>query len=275
MDLRVEKNMSVIEQHISPAPLADSTTQEKKPVSSYVLKMKGYMEQLKHFGYVLPQDLSVGLIMNGLTSDFTGFVRNYNMYNMGKTIDELHALLIEYEKCLPKKAATPQPKNPKPSTKEHPTKDDTCHYCKEVGHWKRNCHAYLDELIKKKKQVGTAIRCLVDLPPNGKTVGNKRIFKKKTSMEGIVHSYKDHLLAKGFTQTYGVDYEETFSPVADIRAIRILIAIASFYDHEIWQMDVKTAFLIGYLNEDIYMVQPEGFVDPKLLDLVSKFTSNW
>ncbi|GJV93578.1 retrotransposon protein, putative, ty1-copia subclass [Tanacetum coccineum] len=56
---------------------------------------------------------------------------------------------------------------------------------------------------------------------------------------------------------------ETFSPVADIRAIRILIAIAAFYDYEIWKMDVKTAFLNGYLDEDIYMVKPEGFVNPK------------
>ncbi|GKD12403.1 retrovirus-related pol polyprotein from transposon TNT 1-94, partial [Tanacetum coccineum] len=161
---------------------------EGKLVSSYVLKMKGYMEQLERLSYVLPQDLSVGLIMNGLTSDFAGFVRNYNMHNMRKTIGELHALLIEYEKGLPKKAATPQvmaiqggriqkankksqnangkgkdklvyipkPKNPKPSSKEHPAKDDTCHHCKEVGHWKRNCPVYLVELIKKKKQVGTS-----------------------------------------------------------------------------------------------------------------------
>ncbi|GJY27458.1 putative RNA-directed DNA polymerase [Tanacetum coccineum] len=103
---------------------------------------------------------------------------------------------------------------------------------------------------------------LVDLPPNGKTVGSKWLFKKKTDMDGNVHTYKARLVAKGFTQTYGVDYEETFSPVADIRAIRILIAIAAFYDYEIWQMDVKIAFLNGYLDEDIYMVQPEGFVDP-------------
>ncbi|GKF00464.1 retrotransposon protein, putative, ty1-copia subclass, partial [Tanacetum coccineum] len=97
---------------------------------------------------------------------------------------------------------------------------------------------------------------LVDLPPNGKTVVSKWLFKKKTDMNGNVHTYKARLVAKGFTQTYGVDYEETFSPVANIRAIRILIAITAFYDYEIWKMDVKTAFLNGYLDEDIYMVQP-------------------
>ncbi|GJR89022.1 retrotransposon protein, putative, ty1-copia subclass, partial [Tanacetum coccineum] len=104
---------------------------------------------------------------------------------------------------------------------------------------------------------------LVDLHPNCKIVGSKWIFKKKTDMDGNVHIYKACLVTKGYTQTYLVDYEEMFSPVADIRAIRILISIAAFYDYEIWQMDVKTAFLNGYLDEDIYMVQPEGFVDPK------------
>ncbi|GJR05918.1 retrotransposon protein, putative, ty1-copia subclass [Tanacetum coccineum] len=82
-------------------------------------------------------------------------------------------------------------------------------------------------------------------------------------MDGNIHTYKACLVAKGFTQTYGVDYEETFSPVADIKAIRILIAIAAYYDYKIWQMDVKTAFLNGHLNEDVYMVQPGGFVNPK------------
>nr|GEU83619.1 putative zinc finger, CCHC-type [Tanacetum cinerariifolium] len=81
-------------------------------------------------------------------------------------------------------------------------------------------------------------------------------------MDGVVHTYKARLVAKGYTQLYGVNYEETFSPVADIRAIRIFISIAAFYDYEIWQIDVKTAFLNGYHHEDIYMIQPEGFVDP-------------
>ncbi|GJZ86191.1 retrotransposon protein, putative, ty1-copia subclass [Tanacetum coccineum] len=84
---------------------------------------------------------------------------------------------------------------------------------------------------------------LVDLPPGCKTVGSKWIFKKKTDMDGIVHTYKARLVAKGYTQLYGVNYEETFSPVTDIRAIRILISIAAYYDYEIWQIDIKPAFL--------------------------------
>ncbi|GKB44679.1 retrotransposon protein, putative, ty1-copia subclass [Tanacetum coccineum] len=74
---------------------------------------------------------------------------------------------------------------------------------------------------------------LVDLPPNGKTIGSKWLFKKKTNMDGAVHTFKARLVMKGFTQTYEVDYEETFSPVADIRAIKILIAIVAYYDYEI------------------------------------------
>ncbi|GKB20845.1 hypothetical protein Tco_0854768, partial [Tanacetum coccineum] len=106
---RVEKKLFVNEQPLPAAPAADSEAQEEgKSVSSNVLKMKGYVEQLERLGYVLSQDISVGLIFNGLTSDFAGFVRNYNMHNMGKTIGELHALLIEYGKGLPKKAATSQ-----------------------------------------------------------------------------------------------------------------------------------------------------------------------
>ncbi|GKE72978.1 retrotransposon protein, putative, ty1-copia subclass, partial [Tanacetum coccineum] len=89
------------------------------------------------------------------------------------------------------------------------------------------------------------------------------LFKKKTDIDRAVHTYKACLVAKGYTQTLRNDYEETFSPVAEIRAIMILIAIAAFYDYEIWQIDVKTAFLNGYLSKEVYMEQLEGFVNPK------------
>nr|GEV50422.1 retrotransposon protein, putative, Ty1-copia subclass [Tanacetum cinerariifolium] len=107
------------------------------------------------------------------------------------------------------------------------------------------------------------VSCLVDLSPDCKTVGSKWLFKKKIDMNGNVHTHKALLIAMGFTQLYGVNYEKTFSPVTDIRAIRILLAIATSYDYEICQMDVKTTFLNGCLDEDIYMVQLEGFVNPK------------
>ena len=68
-------------------------------------------------------------------------------------------------------------------------------------------------------------------------------------------------MAKGYTQKDGFNYEETFSPVAMIKSIRILLAIANHMDYEIWQMDVRTAFLNGSLDETIYMVQPEGFIE--------------
>ncbi|GJU21220.1 retrotransposon protein, putative, ty1-copia subclass [Tanacetum coccineum] len=390
------------------------------------------------------------------------------MHNMGKTIGELHALLIEYEKGLPKKAVTPQvmaiqsgriqkankksqnakgkgkgkgkgkdksyvpkPKNPKPNAKEHPTKNEACHHCKEVGHWKRNCSVYLVELMKNKKQVGFAsssdnchyapsitrsvvsvsrlvengfVQCFTDygisvsrnnvlyfnvIPSNGiyeidmsnsvpndnsiYNVSNKRvkhnldstylwhyrlahISKKrieKLQHDGLLKSTDDesfdqcvsclsesaarilnmvptkkvwgcealvkrdtsdklqerskNLLSQEVNGRAGeleeIQDEDTspseitseipmevegFEPPQEEEApvcrserphrdpnrlclnveveehtIRILIAIAAFYDYEIWQMDVKTAFLNGYLDEDIYMVQPEGFIDPK------------
>nr|GEW01990.1 B3 domain-containing protein At1g49475-like [Tanacetum cinerariifolium] len=103
-----------------------------------------------------------------------------------------------------------------------------------------------------------------------KVVRNKWLYKKKTDMDGKVHTNKARLVAKSCTQIFGIDYQKTFSPVADIGAIRILIAIAAYYDYEIWQMDVKTAFLNGRLDEDIYMEQPEGYVDPKYPNGVCK-----
>nr|GEV73073.1 retrotransposon protein, putative, Ty1-copia subclass [Tanacetum cinerariifolium] len=116
-------------------------------------------------------------------------------------------------------------------------------------------------------------------PPNYKTALSDPKFDKwieamNTEMQSMkdnqAHTFKARLVAKGYTQTYNVDYGETFSPVADIRAIKILLAMATYYDYEIWQMDVKTTFLNGHLSEDVYMVQPEGFEGPKHPNKVCK-----
>ncbi|GKB78814.1 zinc finger, CCHC-type containing protein [Tanacetum coccineum] len=139
--------------------------EEGKSVADYVLKMKGYVEQLERLGYMLPQDISVGLILNGLTKDFVGFkteTPQVMMIKCGKIQKANKNRLMQKGnnkgngKGKDKKVYIPKPNNPKPTAKERPAKDDACHHCKEVGHWKRNCHVYLAELQKKRKQVGSA-----------------------------------------------------------------------------------------------------------------------
>ena len=102
---------------------------------------------------------------------------------------------------------------------------------------------------------------LVDPLEDVRPIGCKWIFKRKRGIDRKVETFKARLVAKGYTQKEGVDYEEIFSPIAMLKSIRILLSIASCLDYEIWKMDVKTAFLNGYLEESIYMMQPEGFVD--------------
>jgi hypothetical protein len=111
---------------------------------------------------------------------------------------------------------------------------------------------------------------LVPLPPGRQPIGSKWVFKVKRTADGSVDRYKARLVAKGFSQRAGVDYTETFAPVAKFSAIRALLSMAAYYDFELHQMDVKTAFLNGDLDHDIYMIQPEGFVTPGLEHLVCK-----
>jgi hypothetical protein len=102
---------------------------------------------------------------------------------------------------------------------------------------------------------------LVDLPNNRKPIGSKWIFKRKLNASGCVEKYKARLVAKGYTQREGIDFMETFSPVAKFTSVRIIGALTAYFDLELHQMDVKTAFLNGNLEEDIYMSQHDGFIE--------------
>ena len=101
---------------------------------------------------------------------------------------------------------------------------------------------------------------LVDLPLGCKAIGCKWGLRKKPKPDGSVDKYKARLVAKGFRQRENIDFFDTFSPVTRITFIRVLISIAALNNLLIHQMDVKTAFLNGDLEEEIYMKQPKGFI---------------
>ena len=111
---------------------------------------------------------------------------------------------------------------------------------------------------------------LVQLPEGIVPIDCKWVYKRKRRPDGKVETFKAKLVAKGYTQRPSVDYDEKFSPVTMLKSIRILLSIATYHDYEIWQMDVKTAFLNGFLDEEIYMNQPEGFVSSETSSMVCK-----
>ena len=101
---------------------------------------------------------------------------------------------------------------------------------------------------------------LVELLTGRKPIGSKWVFKKKMDVEGKVDKYKARLVEKGYSQVPGIYFGDIFSPVAKVTSIRLFLSVATAFDFEIAHMDVKTTFLHGDLEEEIYMKQPEGFM---------------
>ncbi|GKB61233.1 putative ribonuclease H-like domain-containing protein, partial [Tanacetum coccineum] len=109
-----------------------------------------------------------------------------------------------------------------------------------------------------------------DLPYSKRAIGTKWIYRNKKDERGIVVRNKTRLVAQGHTQEEGIDYDEVFAPVVRIEAIRLFLAYASFKDFIVYQMDVKSAFLYGKIEEEVYVYQPLGFEDPEFPDKVYK-----
>ncbi|GJZ81768.1 putative ribonuclease H-like domain-containing protein [Tanacetum coccineum] len=127
--------------------------------------------------------------------------------------------------------------------------------------------AMQEELLQFKLQ---KVWVLVDLPKGHRAIGTKWVYRNKKDERGIVIKNKARLVAQGHTQEEGIDYDEVFAPVARIEAIRLFLAYASYMGFMVYQMDVKSAFLYGQIEEEVYVCQPLGFEDLDHPDKVYK-----
>ncbi|GJR07000.1 retrovirus-related pol polyprotein from transposon TNT 1-94, partial [Tanacetum coccineum] len=111
---------------------------------------------------------------------------------------------------------------------------------------------------------------LVPHPKSMTIIGTKWVYMNKLDEKGVVSCSKARLVAQGYNQQEGIDYDETYASVARLKSIRILLAYAYALDFKLFQMDVKSAFLNGFINGEVYVAQPPGFIDFEKPDHVYK-----
>ena len=134
--------------------------------------------------------------------------------------------------------------------------------CSEKENWREAMQTEFKSLCVNK------VWDLVPPPKDRKVINSKGVFKCKLGETGLVERYKARLVAQGYSQTPGIDYEETFSPVVRFESVRSVIALAVHGNLKLHRMDVKTAFLNGELTEEVFMKQPKGFVEKGKENLV-------
>ena len=167
---------------------------------------------------------------------------------MFRRTSRIHSVLARYGFLISKQNDVLLIENDEPTTYEESLNNS------ESDQWLKAMKSKMDSMYTNQVWI------LVDPPEGIKPIGCKWIFKKKIDMEGKVITYKAKLMAKGYRQKQGVDYDKTFSLVAMLKSIRILLVIAGHYDYEIRKMDVKIAFLNGNLTEEMYITQPKGLI---------------
>ena len=129
---------------------------------------------------------------------------------------------------------------------------------------------YWKEAVRSNSIMSNGTWEVVERPYGCKPVGCKWVFKKKVRPDGTFEKYKARLVAKGYTQKEGEDFFGTYSPIARLTTIRVLLSLASSHGLLIHQMDVKTTFLNGELEKEIYMDQPDGFISKGQEGMVCK-----
>ncbi|GKE16177.1 retrovirus-related pol polyprotein from transposon TNT 1-94 [Tanacetum coccineum] len=133
----------------------------------------------------------------------------------------------------------------------------------EIVNIKESKNHPLDQVIENLNQrtLRSQAQNHIPLPISQSVIGIEWVFRNKLDENGILSRNKARLVAQGYNQQEGINYDETYAPVARLESIRILLAIACANDFKLYHMDVKSAFLNGFINEEVYVAQPPGFID--------------
>nr|KAJ0190383.1 hypothetical protein LSAT_V11C800404060 [Lactuca sativa] len=210
----------------------------------------GYVEHSKAYRfYVLESNESVSVNTVIESRDvifdeerFTSIPRPRDMIHQSSSMRTRNETISQHQYCF--------------NIEEDPKTFSEVIASRNVHFWKEAIHDEIDSIMHNNTWV------LADLPPGCKALGCKWILKRKMKVDGTIDKYKAILVIQGFRQKEGIDFFDTYTPVARIFTIRLLLALAAIHNLVIYQMDVKTAFLNGDLDEEIYMKQPERFVMP-------------
>ncbi|KAK1617656.1 hypothetical protein QYE76_023173 [Lolium multiflorum] len=241
------------------APVAGATWGHK-------LRMINASNKLKHLKCELSDNLLIIMILESLPEEFDQFKINYNSMKEKWTLAEISPRIVQEEermirshrerrKAISNDYITYMSEDVNVIGKmEDPTSYKEAIKSLNSSKWQV---AMEDEL---KSMGSNDVWYLVEVPNGAKRVGCKWVYKTKYDPKGNIERFKARLVAKGFTQREGIDYNETFSPVSSKDSFRIVVVLVAHFDVELHQMGVKTSFLNGDLNENVYMTQPEGFV---------------
>nr|GEU36589.1 zinc finger, CCHC-type [Tanacetum cinerariifolium] len=233
----------------------------KNLVSGHVLNNCGYKQIYESNKAVvrLPDPKRKTLGEKGIDCIFVGYVEHSKAYwfYVIKPNDSISInLIIESRDAIfdeNRFSSIPRPKDIIPNVQESQIDD---HSDEDAAFWKEAIDDEIGSIMENSTWV------LSDLPPGCKPLGCKWIFKRKMKVDGTIDKFKARLVIQGFRQKEGIDYFDTYAPVAHITTIRLLLALAAVYNLVIHQMDVKTTFLNGDLDKEVYMKQLEGFVMP-------------